>query len=300
MKNKLRLSQNFIFGDICLRFKEAVYPVIYIVRGFLNSFPLKTAFISINLLFTINVFSQSSSFDEIFPDLNREIRNAVFSSSGYVRSSKKTNGFSIIANSQKTGIDPQIVKFILDKNPGYVTESIYVIPVASQNVSLLNVYNALGKIRDLKGRLYDSATRKKSVPLFEDATRVVSEKNTSAIPDPPSSLIIPLTETIYIKLKDINFGNSYYRGEITLFQKGLRYSMTNFKSLTYLFFPVIKEGKFIAQLYFEPINEGLLIYSLASADISDFYASKIDINSAITKRLAVIISWAEDGISVKK
>jgi len=254
-------------------------------------------FITIHVLFTVNIFPQSRSFDEIFPGLNKDIRNAAFSSSGYVKSSKKTSGFNIITNNQKTGIDSQIVKFILDKNPGYITESIYVISVNPQNASLLNVYNALGKIRDLKGRLYDSATRKKTVPLFEDATRVISEKNTSAIPDPPPSLAVPLSETVYIKLKDVNFGNSYYRGEMSLFQNGLRYSMTNFKSLTYYLIPVIKEGNFIAQLYFEPVNEGILIYSLASAEISDFYASKISMNSAITKRLEVLISWAADGIS---
>jgi hypothetical protein len=63
---------------------------------------------------------------------------------------------------------------------------------------------------------------------------------------------------------------------------------------------VIKEGNFTAQLYIEPIEEGILIYSIAGADISDFFASKIDMDSAIIKRLAVIVSWAADGINQKK
>ncbi|MDR2257702.1 MAG: hypothetical protein LBE14_00980, partial [Treponema sp.] len=63
--------------------------------------------------------------------------------------------------------------------------------------------------------------------------------------------------------------------------------------------PVIKEEKFIAQLYFEPITEGVLVYSIAGADVSDFVASKIHMPSAIAKRLAVIISWVVDGISQK-
>jgi hypothetical protein len=87
---------------------------------------------------------------------------------------------------------------------------------------------------------------------------------------------------------------------MSLVQNGLRYSLTNFRNISYLFVPVIKEDNFIAQLYFEPIQEGLLIYSIAGAEISDFVASKIDIDSAITKRLNVIISWAVDGIRKKR
>jgi hypothetical protein len=59
---------------------------------------------------------------------------------------------------------------------------------------------------------------------------------------------------------------------------------------------VIREGRFIAQLYFEPIQEGILIYSIAGADIPEIFASRIDMNSAISKRLAVITSWAAEGI----
>jgi hypothetical protein len=81
-----------------------------------------------------------------------------------------------------------------------------------------------------------------------------------------------------------------------LVQKGLCYTLTNFKSLSYFFVPVIKEGNFIALLYFEPIKEGVLIYGFAGVNISDFFASKISVDSAITKRLAVITSWAAEGI----
>jgi len=98
-------------------------------------------------------------------------------------------------------------------------------------------------------------------------------------------------------LKDANFGNSYYRGDIALFQRGLRYSLTNNKNISYFFITVIKEEKFTVQLYFEVISEGILIYSLAGADVSNFVSSRIDMSSAIGKRLAVIMSWAAEGIA---
>jgi len=248
------------------------------------------------LFFSINLFAELRTFDEIFPDINNNNRKDAFTSSGFVKSSKKISGYELSANNSTSGIDPKIIKTVLNKNPGYVVESIMVIPGEPYSVSLLDVYNSLRNIRDLKGRLYNSATKNQAVPLFEDATRIAGEKNTTVIADPPVAYNVPQKETVYIKLKDANFGNSYYRGEMELNNNGMIYMLTNFKNLTYFLIPVIKEEKFTIQFYFEPIYEGLLIYSIAGADISDFFSSKIHMNSAIAKRLEVIISWVVDGI----
>jgi len=245
-----------------------------------------------------NIFAQTRSFDDVFPNLNKEIKNSAFGNSGYIKSSQKTSGFVIMGNDKNSKLDPQIVNNVLRKNPGYLVESILIIPDSA--VNLLDIYNALGNIRDLGGRLYNSFTKNKAVPLFEEATRIQSSKQTNSVPDPAPSKTLPNAETVYIRLKDVNFGNTYYRGDMALVQNGLGYTLTNFRNISYLFVTVMKEEKFTAQLYFEPIKEGILIYSVAGADISDFVASKIDIDSAISKRLNVIISWAADGIKNKK
>jgi len=251
------------------------------------------------LLFANNIFAQLRAFNDIFPNLNQDIRTSAFKETGYVKSSQKKSGFVIIGNGQSSKLDPQIIYNVLRKNPGFLVEAILVINVNS-TLSLLDIYNALGNIGDLRGRLYNSSTRKQRVPLFEEATRIVSDRQTASIPDPPPAKTLPRNETVFIKLKDINFGNTYYRAEMTLIQNGLRYTLTNFRNMNYLFIPIIREDKFIAQLYFEPIQEGVLIYGIAGADISDFIASKIDMDSAISKRLNVIISWGIDGIKKKR
>jgi len=260
----------------------------------------KTFYLLLLLFFVNNIFAQLRTFNDIFPNLNQDIKTLVFKESGYVKSSQKTSGFIIIGNEQTSKLDPQIVNNVLRKNPGFLVESILVLQINSDSINLLDIYNALGKIGDLRGRLYSSHTKKKLVPLFEEANRIVSDRQTTAIPDPTPAKSLPQKETVYIRLKDVNFGNTYYRGEMSLIQNGLRYTLTNFRNMSYLFIPVIKEEKFIAQLYFEPIHEGILIYSIAGADISDFVASKIDMDSAISKRLNVINSWAIDGIKKKQ
>jgi hypothetical protein len=58
----------------------------------------------------------------------------------------------------------------------------------------------------------------------------------------------------------------------------------------------MKENTFTALFYVEPVAEGLLVYSAAAAEVSDFVAKQINIPSALRKRLDVIIGWMVDGI----
>jgi hypothetical protein len=240
------------------------------------------------------VFSQIRSLQTIFPNLNSEIKKSAFSAEGYIKASEKNSGFELFGGGG--ALDPRIRNEVLEKNPGVIVESLLVIPASQGIFSLLDAYNALGNIRGLKGRLYHSATRNENIPLFEDATRLASERKTTPIADPPPAGSLPRVETVFLRLKDVNFGNSYYRGDMVIDQYGLRYCLSNNKNITYFLVPVIREGKFIAQLYFEPIKEGMMIYGIAGADVSDFIASKIHMPSAIGKRVAVILFWAAEGI----
>jgi hypothetical protein len=245
---------------------------------------------------TLFPLAAQRSFNQIFPNIPSSGREAAFSSEGYYRSTGKIQR-SALAGSGQSDIDPHIIEAVLVMQPNFLVESILVVPGKTGQYSLLNVYNALGKVRGLKGRLYHSATRNEYVPLFEDVTRIESAQKNNPIADPAPVSRIPPSETIYMRLKDVNFGNTYYRGEMTLVPRGLRYSLSNNKNMSYFFIPVIKEEKFKVQLYFEPITEGVLIYALAGADVSDFAASRVDMPSAISKRLAVIISWVAEGIA---
>jgi hypothetical protein len=241
------------------------------------------------------VSGQSRSFDQLFPGLGENQKTRVFSPEGLIISSGNGAEPRLV---HSPAMDIEIAGPILSRDFSCVVESLLVIPYQDHPIDLLDIYNALGKIRNLKGRLYHSSTRNENIPLFEDATRIKSARSTSPVPDPPDVFALPGAETVYIRLRDVNFGNSFYRGEITAGKTGLRYYLSNFKSLTYLFIPVIKEDNFVTQMYFEPIAEGVLVYSIAGADVSDFIASRIDIPSAIRKRLEVILDWVIDGVTL--
>ncbi|MDR0411361.1 MAG: hypothetical protein LBH75_05255 [Treponema sp.] len=238
---------------------------------------------------TLPSFGQERALSDVFPYLDTRQKTAVFSKDGLALSSKEGKLF---LSPVSAGLN--MTEGISRRNYPYVTEYLIVLPF--KGIRLVDIYNALGRIRDLKGRLYHSATKNQDIPLFEDATRIMSDKKTTPVPDPDKVLVMPKSETIFIRLKDSNFGSSYYRAEILTSQDSIICTLTNFRSLNFFFVPVIRENNFSAQLYVEPVSEGILIYSIAGTNVSDFVAKYVDMNSAIKKRLDVLDAWIVDGI----
>lgn len=245
----------------------------------------------------VPVFLEARSFDEIFPFLGDDLKAQVFSGAGIIRALKKNETLTLLP-APSSGID--LPSKILSEKPGYMVESLLVVPYGSRELNVLDAYNTLGNVRDLKGRLYHSFTKNAAIPLFEDATRLESDTRSKAIPDPAPSAFLPSSETVYIRLKDVNFGNTYYRADIHTNPHGITYNLTNYKAITYVIFTVMPEEKFQANLYLEPLDEGMLVYSIAGTDVSDFIANRIDIPSAISKRLAVFVDWVSDGIKARR
>jgi hypothetical protein len=250
-------------------------------------------FLSLLFLAAVSLFGQRPSFDDLFPNLDSEKKSKAFSG---VLTETRGGDFYLRLSPQKT--ESAITAFVLeDIRPACLAEFLTVIPYLDAPLETLDLYNAMGEIQGLKGRLYHSATRNKQVALFEDADRIQGPSKLTPIPDPEKALVLPPTDRVYIRLKDANFGNSYYQGDIAVFSGGLLYGLRNFRSLSYGIFPVIKEGRFRAQFYVEPIAEGVLVYSAAAAEVGDFISGMIDVSSAIRKRIEVILSWLIDSIA---
>ncbi|MDR0720875.1 MAG: hypothetical protein LBF78_14665, partial [Treponema sp.] len=168
--------------------------------------PPKILFRAAAFLYIVCFEAGARSFDDIFPELSGEDRAKVFAEGGIINSLEKNETLTLMP-SPGSGID--LPRRIMEKGYTYLTESLLIIPYKSRTLTVLDAYNALGKVRGLKGRLYFSHTRKSEIPLFEEATRIKGVKRTNdAIGDPPPALSIPGNETVYIRLKDVNFGNS--------------------------------------------------------------------------------------------
>jgi len=233
------------------------------------------------------------SFDELFPGIAEEWKQAIFSEEGLIRVLRRGQRPELMPASG-SGID--LYREIMRREHNFLSEIVMLVPHSGRPLSKLDAYNALGRIRDLSGRLYHSHTRQAYVPLFEDATRIESARRTTPIPDPAPATRLPASETVFVRLRDANFGNTFYRGEFSTNPYGIIYRLTNFRAIRFLFFPVLREENLSATLFMEPLVEGMLIYIVAGADVSNFVANRIDIPSAIAKRGAVFLEWVSDGL----
>jgi hypothetical protein len=238
-------------------------------------------------------FSQSRSFGDLFPGIDEAQKEKIFSPGGIITTSEKTDTLRYLSPVlPDIGIADEVAR----KKPSFLLESIVVIPFNRNPPDLLGVYNGISKVRDLKGRTYSSFSRGEEVALFEDATRIKGGRDFDPVDDPAPVRVLPESETIFMCLKDVNFGKTYYRADVSFTPRGLVYSLSNFKSFTYFLFTVIGEEKFFARFYMEPLAEGVLLYCVSGVAVSGFIARQVDMPSAISKRLQVIIGWATDGL----
>ena len=242
--------------------------------------------------FAYSLFSQVKPLIELFPTSSAEQRIAAFTQSGYLYYGRRMDSLTLPPSTME---NTKITKSSLGPNPGFFVEALRIVP--RKNIALVRIYNSLGNIQGLKGRVYYSASSKKNAPLFTDAIRIEGpEKLKSFLPDPPPAASVPYRETFYARLTDARFGNCYYEISLAGSQRGVLYKITNFRTVSFGPFPVMKARTFSALIYIEPVEEGLALYCLAGAEVSDFVAKYVDIGSALNKRLDVFIAWMLDGI----
>ena len=138
-------------------------------------FPRSFAKNSIGLFFvffltsTIGAETPLRSFDELFPGFTESKKNEIFSPEGMIRSIRKNEPLEFIP---AAGSEIDLYSAVMKADPSFLAESLLVIPYSGRAIDKLDIYNALGRIGDLKGRLYHSHTRGAEVPLFEEATRL--------------------------------------------------------------------------------------------------------------------------------
>ncbi|MDR2796407.1 MAG: hypothetical protein LBB47_06835 [Spirochaetaceae bacterium] len=250
----------------------------------------KSIFVMYVLFLTGPLFAETRNLEELFPGTDASILGSA-RGRGYSHSMK-------VSESDKLTIKPvdeiDMTRAVLRASPMYIIENLLILK-NNKPVTKLDIYNALCMISTLQGREYFSSTRGRNTVMFEEASRISGANNLKKQKDPPYTSSMPSEETMFIMVKDANFGNCYYRAEIKTAGRGIRYSLSNFKSINY-FIPVIKQEKLLIQLYLEPVSEGVLVYGLTGVDAADFAEARVDIPSTITKRLDVIYGWILDNI----
>ncbi|MDR2952174.1 MAG: hypothetical protein LBU82_02920 [Treponema sp.] len=238
---------------------------------------------------------ESRYFDDVFPGLTEDYKAAVFSRAGLKHSFVKDEPPALVP-APNSGIN--ILSGVMEKNPSHIVEALVVVPYAERELSMLDVYNSLRRIENLKDQTL--LINGKDYSVFLETTRLESVKSRKPVSDPPPAIALPYKETMYLRFKEVFLGNIYLRGELSVSLYGITYSMTNFTDVRYLIFPIMKAEKFSTVIYLEPVKEGVLIYSISGLYIPGFIADRVNLTPSVNNRITVLLKWITAGLRMQE
>ena len=244
-----------------------------------------------SLVFEVPVF-ETRSFEDVFPGLSRIDKRRAMSPLG-LRYSFEKGGEATLVPGPDSGVEI-LESFVMKKKPSHVIEALAIVPYDKRELDLLDIYNALGRIKNIKDQLLEYRDNK--YQIFKESTRIESAKNRKPVPDPEHTDMLPFSETMHIRLTDVFIGELYLRGEISVSSYGITYSMTNFRDVNYSIFRVMKAERFSAVIYLEPVKEGVLIYSASGLYLPGFIVNKMNLPFNINNRITILLSWITEGL----
>jgi hypothetical protein len=239
---------------------------------------------------------ETRSFDDIFPGFSRRQKALIFSDEGLKHFFEK-DGFPMLVPNPSSGID--LLSSVMAKKPSHIIEAMVLVPYSSRReLDMLDVYNALGRIGNLKD--YSFTINDRQYTIFEETTRLVSARNRRSVSDPPPADTLPYAETMYLRFKDTYYGNLFIRGEISVSLYGITYSMTNFTDVRYFLVPIIRAERISVVIYLEPVKEGVLVYSMSGIYLPGFIADRVNITPSVNRRITTLIRWITDGLRIQE
>ena len=248
------------------------------------------------LIFEVPLFiHEPRSIDVIFPGLSRVQRRIAFTGEG-LRNSVEKNDSPILIPDPDSGID--LLGSVMEKDPSHIIETLAVVPYTEKEFDMLDIYNAMGRIANIRD--YTIPVNDKVFIIFLETTRIDNTRSRKDIPDPPPADSLPHSQTMYLRFKDITLGNLFMRADISMSLYGITYTMTNFTSIRYFLFPLMRSGRFSTIIYLEPVIEGILVYSVTGFYIPGFLADRINLAPNINRRISVIINWITDGLRIQE
>jgi hypothetical protein len=243
------------------------------------------------LVYEVSPIFDMRSFYEIFPNLSLDQKINVMNSTGLRYSFEKDDSPALIP-AQDSGID--LLNIVMAKNPSHIIEALVLLPYSKRELDMLDVYNALREIKNIKDYTVTSGGRQ--INIFKDTTRLESAQNRRPISDPPPANMLPYSETMYLCFTDQYIGALYIQGDISIGLFGITYSMTNFRDVSYSIFRIMKAERFSAIIYLEPVKEGILVYSISGIYLPGFIASRVNLTPNINARIRVLVNWIADGL----
>jgi len=240
-------------------------------------------------------FLGTRSFNDIFPNLTRMQRAAVNSSVGLRYTFQKAEN-PILKPAADSGIE--LLGSVMSKNPSHIVEALILLPYnRGRELDMLDIYNALGRIKNIKD--YPFFHNGRNIFIFTDSTRLESARNRMPIPDPLPAEFIPYSDTMFLRFTDAGIGDVFIRGDISASLYGITYNLTNFRDVRYSFIPIIRAERVSVIIYLEPVKEGILVYNMSGFFLPGLVANSANLPININARITTLLNWITDSLRMQ-
>lgn len=174
-------------------------------------------------------------------------------------------------------------------------ESLRYIPLTERDgdavsIGELTVYNILRSISRMQGIEYYSERRNRMRVLFEQSYTVAEAGGDNRIADRHVTSI-PTEDILYARQEDGTFGDHAYAITYRRHASGLSLDLTNLDPLRYGFFPAVSERGLRIVLFVTPVDEGVLVYSIALADVPRIPVFTGRVAISFENRLIAVTNW---------
>ncbi|MFP4510935.1 MAG: DUF6675 family protein, partial [Spirochaetaceae bacterium] len=148
----------------------------------------------------------------------------------------------------------------------------------------------LRSISRMQGIEYYSERRNRMRVLFEQSYTVAEAGGDNRIADRHVTSI-PREETLYARQEDGTFGDHAYAITYRRHANGLSLDLTNLDPLRYAFFPAVSARGLRIVLFVTPADEGVLVYSIALADVPRIPVFTGRVAISFENRLIAVTNW---------
>ncbi|HOX91863.1 MAG TPA: hypothetical protein PLC54_03010 [Spirochaetales bacterium] len=178
------------------------------------------------------------------------------------------------------------------ENPDVIVEALFSWkkPVGSSKGNLLSIYNIMRAIGSLEGIEYWSESRGKMRLFYEQSSLVSGPDGKTRIPDQAQSML-PASERLYARQKDLSFGDNIYRIDLVSGSDWLLFTSVNLTAMRYGIVPVAGPEKVSVRILMINADDAILFYAVSSARAAMIPGMRGKLEDSFGNRAAAIYAW---------
>jgi hypothetical protein len=190
-----------------------------------------------------------------------------------------------------------IARTLQDLDPSFLVETLRVyhkpsgasLPVWSR-AERNALFNQCLALSSLTGLEYYSESRKRMHTFYETSTIIDSPETKRPLPDPVYD-VPPANALLYVRQKDLTFGDNIYRYEYHSRNDALLFTQENLTALSLVLIPAVGKHRLRSVVAVLDAGADILVYVFSAAKATSFPGLNERIGSSFSNRADAILRW---------